>query len=278
MLRRQLFARVLVSALLLFIFYIGACQYTFENFLYTLKITFDDFPIEYTKALNDSVALKEQPTEFDYLSTFPEVKIPRTIHFIWFKDLYPSHKGVTEIPSIGSRAPERCRLFNPNYEIRIWNTTSAREFLEEEYKWFLPTYDGYRYPIQRIDALKYFVLYHHGGVYMDLDIACRRSLDPLLIFPAWFPEASPLGVNNDLMASAPRHPIFKRLTDGLIPHNRNWIFPYVTIFWTTGPHFTSVILQEWYNDCGRRKCAVHNNRQDSGEWSSSLGTLALIRT
>lgn len=146
----------------------------------------------------------------------------------------------------------------------MWNTTSAHEFLEEEYKWFLPTYDGYRYPIQRIDALKYFVLYHYGGVYMDLDIACRRPLDPLLGLPAWFPEASPLGVNNDLMATEPQHPIFKKLTDGLIAHNRNWIFPYVTIFWTTGPHF-SVILEEWYNDCGGRRCSVHTNRQGYGE-------------
>lgn len=265
MLRRQTLMRIFAFVVLTVGIYTSARQFAFEAFLDGLHITFDDFPMEYAKALNHSVALKKQPIEFDYTSTFTNVTIPRTIHFIWFKNLYPSRQGVTEMPTIGSRAPELCRNFNPDYEIRIWNATTAREFLTKEYKWFLPTYDGYKYPIQRVDALKYFVLWHYGGVYMDLDISCRRSLDPLLGFPVWFPEASPLGVNNDLMACAPRHAILKNLIDGLATHKRNLIFPYLTIFWTTGPHFVSAILQEWYNNCSGRKCIGRPSREELGK-------------
>lgn len=37
------------------------------------------------------------------------------------------------------------------------------------YPWFLDTFDGYPFPIQRADAIRYFVLAHYGGVYLDLD-------------------------------------------------------------------------------------------------------------
>lgn len=119
--------------------------------------------------------------------------------------------------------------------------------------------------IQKVDALKYFALYHFGGVYMDLDVACRRSLDPLLDFPAWFPEASPLGVNNDLMASAAKHPVVKKMTEGLVTHDWNLLFPYLTIFWTTGPQFTSTILQEWFEECLNGQCKQRKARNDLGK-------------
>ena len=33
----------------------------------------------------------------------------------------------------------------------------------------METFDGYPYPIQRADAIRYFVLHHFGGIYIDLD-------------------------------------------------------------------------------------------------------------
>ncbi|PSN63465.1 hypothetical protein BS50DRAFT_679730 [Corynespora cassiicola Philippines] len=262
--RYRFLLKLLALVTLFYGVYCAICQHSFQKFLGTLNIGFDDFPLEYARALNESVSNGQQPTDFNYTSVYPQTKIPRTIHYIWFKNLYESYEGHTKIPSMGSRSPEICREHNPDYEIRMWNASSAREFFETEYKWFLPTYDGYRYPIQRIDALKYFVLWHYGGVYMDLDIACRRPLDPLLAFPAWFPEASPLGVNNDLMASAPRHPILRRMTEGLVSHNWNLLFPYLTIFWTTGPQFTSDILREWYGEFGGRDLTVPFHKQNAG--------------
>ena len=81
---------------------------------------------------------------------------------------------------------------------------------------------------------------------MDLDIACRRSLEPLLDFEGWFPKASPLGVNNDLMATRKGHPVMERMVRRLEARNKWLIFPYVTIFWSTGPQFTSDVLREWW--------------------------------
>ncbi|KAH7345805.1 nucleotide-diphospho-sugar transferase [Pyrenochaeta sp. MPI-SDFR-AT-0127] len=253
---RHFLLTICATAALFYSIYCVRWQYAFETFLDNLRITFDDFPPVYAEALNNSVSRHEQPTDFDYSSTFTQVQIPRIIHYIWFKDLYHGRKGATDIPSVGSQSPELCRQHNPSYEIQVWNATRARDFLEAEHEWFLPTYDGYRYPIQRIDALKYFILYHYGGIYMDLDIACRRPLDPLLDFPAWFPEASPLGVNNDLMACTKRHLIMKRMIQSLAKHDRYLLFPYITIFWSTGPQFTSNVLREWYKSRSKEQVAA----------------------
>nr|POF12663.1 inositol phosphoceramide mannosyltransferase 3 [Quercus suber] len=226
-------------------------QSRFQTFLDAQYITWDDFPSNYADALK----AKEWKAveEFDFSEAFPPPteadaanQIPPNIHFIWFKNLYNTHLDVTQIPTIGSDAPELCQKYNPGYTINIWNASAARQLIEDNYSWFLPTYDGYKYPIQRVDAFKYFVLWHHGGIYMDLDIACRRSLEPLRQFPAWFAEASPFGVNNDLMATRAGHPVVMSMLQSLERRNRNLIFPYLTIFWSTGPQFTSDLLKEWF--------------------------------
>ncbi|KAF2127720.1 glycosyltransferase family 32 protein [Dothidotthia symphoricarpi CBS 119687] len=244
--RTVLINTAIVIPLLLATYYTRR-QYVFQRALSHLQISFSDFPPSYTSALNVSRTNGEALLNFDYNTSLPTPSIPRTIHFIYFADLYHHRNGTPSLPSTSrSHAPELCRKFNPTYDIRIWNATAAHKFIETEYPWFLPTYDGYTYPIQCVDALKYFALYHFGGVYMDLDIACRRPLDPLLQFSAWWPEASPLGVNNDLMASAPRHPILLEMTTMLVGRNWNLVFPYLTIFWSTGPQFSSDMLKTWW--------------------------------
>lgn len=227
--------------------------YVFENTLDSLFITFDDFAPSYSQALLDASA-KHEEVKYDFPALEkldPDVNqttIPPIIHFIWFKDLYQTHAEITTIPSDGSDAPDWCRTYNPEYEIKTWSATEARTLLEEHYAWFLPTYDNYRHPIQRVDAVKYFVLWHYGGFYLDLDVSCRRALDPLLNFPAWFPRASPLGVNNDVMASRAGHPLVWKMIETLKPRDKNLFFPYLTIFWTTGPKFTSDLLQVWLHE------------------------------
>jgi mannosyltransferase OCH1-like enzyme len=258
--------------LFIYLIYLIRNQFLFERFLDSSFISFNDFPPSYANALNEST-LNHTQLEFDYSlfsknsSSSYSSKIPRIIHFIWFKDLYESHDGISDIPSSGSNTPELCRKYNPDFEINIWNTTAAQTFFESEYAWFLPIYHSYTHPIQRVDALKYFLLWHYGGVYMDLDVSCRRALDPLLAFPAWFPRASPLGVNNDLMASAARHPVMGKMTASLRSRNQWLIFPYLTVFWSTGPKFTSDMLMAWFREEILGGSVVRaSSKIDAGKW------------
>lgn len=70
--------------------------------------------------------------------------------------------------------------------IQLWTDASSREFIATEYPWFLEAFDGYKFPIQRADAIRYFVLAHFGGTYIDLDnvsLKHRTSLFPGSSFP-----------------------------------------------------------------------------------------------
>jgi mannosyltransferase OCH1-like enzyme len=227
----------------------GRSQIVYEHSLNSAAITFDHFPSDYTEALKAAQRENKNP-EYNWPKlTDPgpaaQKTIPPIIHFIWFPNLYHDHLDVSQIPSVGSQAPELCREHNPDFQVNVWNASAARALLEEHYGWFLPRYDAYKHPIQRVDAFKYFVLWHYGGVYMDLDIACRRPLNPLLPFPAWYPKASPFGVNNDLMATRARHPLTGMMLEELAPRDKDYFFPYLTIFWSTGPQFVSDVLRSW---------------------------------
>lgn len=45
----------------------------------------------------------------------------------------------------------------------------SRDFLQAEFPWFLNTYDNFRFPIQKEHTVRYFILRHYGGIYIDLD-------------------------------------------------------------------------------------------------------------
>ncbi len=127
----------------------------------------------------------------------------------------------------------------------MWTDASSRDFIATEYPWFLPTFDAYPYPIQRADAIRYFVLAFYGGIYIDLDDGCNRRLDPLLSYPAWVRRTISTGISNDAMGSVPQHPFFLRVIESLSGYNRNWVMPYISVMYSTGPLFLSVIWKEY---------------------------------
>lgn len=69
---------------------------------------------------------------------------------------------------------------NPEYEYDLWDDADNRRFIEENYPDFLPIYDSYDRNIKRVDAVRYFYLYHYGGIYADLDFQCLKNFDKLL--------------------------------------------------------------------------------------------------
>jgi inositol phosphorylceramide mannosyltransferase catalytic subunit len=224
-------------------------RYQYEQLLNRLYITFDDFEPDYAEALSNF----PDHTDIDaydyssYPSADPKDNISPIVHFIWYHDLYESRPEISNMPSEGSHCPGMCERNNPDFEVKVWNATAGRDLLEQHYSWFLPTYDNYAHPIQRVDAAKYFILYHYGGFYLDMDVSCRRSFKPLQRFPAWIPRASPQGLNNDAMAARPGHPAWKRMIEMLAARDRNLVFPYLTIFWSTGPQFATDMIKQFFD-------------------------------
>lgn len=128
---------------------------------------------------------------------------------------------------------------------QFWTDDSAALFIRTHYPTFLATYVSYAHPIQRADALRYFVLHHYGGVYLDLDIAPYRPLTPLLAYPAFTCQTAPTGISNDVLGAVPQHPFFASVIDSLHFYNRDWLLSYITVMYSTGPLFLSVMWVEY---------------------------------
>jgi len=171
----------------------------------------------------------------DLLENRPQM-IPKIIHQTYIN---------TSIPEQWKSGQQSCIDLHDDYEYMLWTDAKSREFIAAEYPWFLETFDNYPFPIQRADAIRYFILAHYGGTYMDLDDGCNRRLDPLLSYPAWVRFTVPTGISNDAMGSVPQHPFFLRVIESLQSYNRNWGMPYITVMYSTGPLFLSVIWKEY---------------------------------
>jgi mannosyltransferase OCH1-like enzyme len=197
-------------------------------------LSLSNFSTEYVRALNKSISHHKS---IDCSLTSNETtKIPRIIH-----QTYKS----ADIPSSWIETSESCKRMNPSYAHYFWTDNTTRDFIQRNYAWFLPTYDSYPYPIQRADAMRYLILQHFGGIYIDMDVGCRRCLDPLLNSSIWFPKTRPFGVSNDVMASIPGHPLMMKLALDLQDRGASFLPPYLAIFWTTGPMYVNNILASW---------------------------------
>lgn len=165
--------------------------------------------------------------------------IPKIIHQTYIN---------STIPDRWKEPQQSCIQQHPDYEYKLWTDALSREFIQREYPWFLETFDSYPYPIQRADAIRYFVLAFYGGIYIDLDDGCQRPLTPLLSYPAWVRRTVPTGISNDAMGAIPQHPFFLQVIESLQTYNRNWQVPYITVMYTTGPLFLSVMWKEYLDE------------------------------
>lgn len=146
-------------------------------------------------------------------------------------------------------ARQACIEWHPNYEFKFWDDSLAEKLIQDVYPWFLPTWKSYQYPIQRADSLRYLVLYHYGGIFLDMDLHCRRSLGPLRRFEFISPAAYPVGISNGFLMASPRHPFIKVLVDQLPLFNRNFVLPYATVMFSTGCMYISAQYSLYPDQC-----------------------------
>ncbi|KAG0146582.1 hypothetical protein CROQUDRAFT_44231 [Cronartium quercuum f. sp. fusiforme G11] len=179
------------------------------------------------------------PTDLALLpknTTHQPPKIPKIIHQTWKTNM---------IPDKWKSVRDSCSNLHSDWEYVLWSDESGRELIQNHYPGFLKTFDGYRYPIQRADAIRYFVLHKYGGVYMDLDIGCRKPMDILLSFDLILPQTIPVGVSNDLMFSVKGHPFMDYVINRLSHFDHDYLSNYPTVMFSTGPMALSALLSSY---------------------------------
>ena len=178
------------------------------------------------------------------VSALPDLEewllVPRLVHQTW---------KTCEVPPRQRSWWDRCARLAPSWSFALWTDVANRAFVAAHFPHLLSMYDGYNVNIKRVDAIRYLLLYHYGGVYMDLDFACVRSLDavPLrqrkglatLILQRKSAKDYE-AVSNAFMAAPPRHPFFKFVVDSL-PGSANARH----VLDATGPRFLTKVYRAY---------------------------------
>ncbi|PLB52779.1 hypothetical protein P170DRAFT_112203 [Aspergillus steynii IBT 23096] len=178
------------------------------------------------------------------LSQF-ELLVPARLHHI--------HLGTAELRPEWQAARAECLKQHPDWEPFLWDDVAARRLVREEFPELADLWENYPYLVQRVDALRYMVLYKYGGAILDFDLVCRRPLDPLRRFEFVAPAAHPAGFSIGMMLAAPNHSFVGDLIHQLPAFNRRWLLlPYATVMFSAGCHYASTIYTTQRNRTGLR--------------------------
>ena len=170
-----------------------------------------------------------------YFST-NNVSIPCILHQTW---------KTKKLPENFRKWSTECKQLYLNWKYILWTDDKNRDFIKKYYPWFLSVYDNYDKNIKRVDAVRYFLLYHYGGVYMDLDFLCLKDFSPLLkkghaIFGYQLHDINAKGsIANAFMASPPYHPLFEKIIHTL------YKYKHLPVLEATGPVFLTNMIKNY---------------------------------
>lgn len=132
---------------------------------------------------------------------------------------------------------------NPDHQYILWNATMIDELINKSYPHVAPIYNRYRaHWVVRADIARYLVVHHMGGVYADLDVLCKRSMNDLyskigdksVVLNYTY---NPIGISNDFFIAAKNSEFMEHVIDGLEQADLIYLTPYVNTMFRTGPMF-----------------------------------------
>jgi mannosyltransferase OCH1-like enzyme len=134
---------------------------------------------------------------------FPEKPpiIPALLHMIWV--------GPNEAPKYVNEYCETWRILMPTWQIRLWTNAdlTAAEFPVN----LLAKINAATSGAQKADLMRYYIIYRHGGVYLDTDVIPHRSLEPIRgLGPLVLCHDMPLSwayISIGFFAAVPYHPV-----------------------------------------------------------------------
>lgn len=94
--------------------------------------------------------------------------IPKIIHYCWF--------GRNPLPKSALRCIESWKKYLPGYEIKEWNEDN---FDLDIVPYVREAYEAKKYAFVS-DYARFWVMYHHGGLYFDTDVEVIAPLDDIL--------------------------------------------------------------------------------------------------
>jgi inositol phosphorylceramide mannosyltransferase catalytic subunit len=157
------------------------------------------------------------------------VKIPRVFHQIWV--------GPDPLPDGYERHRDSWLRHHPGWDLRLWTEESLPQNARRP-----EVYERLRNPGERSDVLRFELLSRFGGVYVDCDFECLRSIEPLLEGVELFAGYKKPGrTNNAIIGSTPGHPAVERALELIRPRTTYGVVDKEG----TGPLFLDRLLAEF---------------------------------
>jgi len=211
------------------------------------------------KEHNSSCALLSQDNDTFYLKKKINkiveecdisLQIPKIIHQIYV-DLEEPLSYLKEPPSYLKKLSLSWKEMNPSWEYKFWNKDDIDLFLNKYYPELIDIYQSFPYDVQRLDAIRYLILYKMGGLYVDMDYECTESICPVLLDVQCAMGLEPKGnairrrmpyiVGNAFMATIPGHPFFKEIVNTVFYNKDEHFYLNKSILETTGPYMTTKV-------------------------------------
>ena len=164
--------------------------------------------------------------------------IPKVIHYCWF--------GGAEKPASVKRCIKNWQKVCPDYEIREWTEKDfdvrindyCREAYDAKVWGFVP------------DFIRLWIIYNHGGIYLDTDVELLKPIDDFLEKDAWFgymrstnPDGTTFTEINtgSGFGSVAGNPFLKKLLDQYLSFDSHQPFQICNRV------DTAIFIQEWPN-------------------------------
>lgn len=95
--------------------------------------------------------------------------IPKVIHYCWF--------GRNPLPPLAVKCIKSWKKYLPDYEIKEWNEDN---FDVNSIPYTREAYEARKYAFVS-DYARFYILYHHGGLYFDTDVEVIKPMDDIIV-------------------------------------------------------------------------------------------------
>ena len=122
----------------------------------------------------------------------------QTIHQVFW--VFKNGQPLEEIPKYKDNVKATQEFCKTNdIEYKLWGLKECEKLVYQEFPEYIDLWKNFRYEIQRVDFIRYCILYQFGGLYIDCDIRPVKNLELVfkdkLFFVHWSNDEKKLPYN-----------------------------------------------------------------------------------
>jgi mannosyltransferase OCH1-like enzyme len=182
----------------------------------------------YRNIKNQEYLTKQCIKQYSQIETF---QIPKILHLIWIGDKSPPKLMNTWLTDFPKKYPD--------WTVKVWGNDDVK-FLQNKKE-----YDDISEICGKADILRYEIMYHYGGVYIDADTSFLNTLPESPGLLNFFREDNNL-IANTYIACIPKHPFMKLIVDSLPKHYQQ--NKHLQAWQSVGPTYITNIYNKLANE------------------------------